>query len=153
MAAAGEAPARGAAIVRGRAAAYLEPMVREFLRDTLERVGDKWSLLAIAYLTDGPWRFGQLLRSMEGISQRMLTVTLRHLERDGFVTRTVYPVIPPRVEYELTDLGLSLADAVVHLCDWALRSRDLIETSRAGFDAGRTGATDPAARPPAGTAP
>jgi DNA-binding HxlR family transcriptional regulator len=126
-----------------RVARYLEPGVKEYLRDTLDRIGDKWSLLALAHLTGGPLRFGQLLRAMDGISQRMLTVTLRHLERDGLVSRTVYPVIPPRVDYELTGLGQSLADAVLELCDWAIRSRDRIETSRANFDANQ-----PAARVP-----
>jgi DNA-binding HxlR family transcriptional regulator len=112
--------------------------VKEYLRDTLDRIGDKWSLLAVAHLSDGPLRFGQLLRAMDGISQRMLTVTLRHLERDGLVSRTVFPVIPPRVDYELTDLGQSLVDAAAELCEWALRHHDLITASRAAFDTSRS---------------
>jgi DNA-binding HxlR family transcriptional regulator len=82
------------------------------VRGILERVGDKWSLFVISCLGDGPRRFTALKRSVDGISQRMLTVTLRGLERDGIVSRTMYPVMPPRVDYELTPLGRTLLDAV-----------------------------------------
>ncbi|WZB70225.1 helix-turn-helix domain-containing protein [Achromobacter xylosoxidans] len=76
--------------------------------ETLSRIGDKWSVLTIMQLADGPRRFNEIRRMTSGISQRMLTLTLRHLERDGLVTRTVYPTVPPRVEYELTSMGHSL---------------------------------------------
>jgi DNA-binding HxlR family transcriptional regulator len=79
----------------------------------LQRVGDKWSMLTINMLADGPKRFSELRRSIEGISQRMLTLTLRGLERDGLVTRTVTPSIPPRVDYELTEVGQSLQQPVI----------------------------------------
>lgn len=88
----------------------------------------------VAYLYDGPRRFGQLRRETAGISQRMLTVTLRQLQRDGLVRRTVFPVIPPRVDYELTRLGRSFADAVIVLCDWVLDHRATIEKSRREFE-------------------
>jgi DNA-binding HxlR family transcriptional regulator len=114
---------------------YFAPGACAVLRDTFDRIGDKWTLLAVAQLADGPRRFGQLLRQVEGVSQRMLTLTLRRLERDGLVSRTVYPEIPPRVEYELTELGLTLVDAVAGLADWALDHHAAIDSSRAVFDA------------------
>ena len=89
------------------------------IREILERVGDKWSLQVIFHLGDGPQRFTSLKRSIDGVSQRMLTVTLRGLERDGIVSRTMYPVIPPRVEYALTPLGATLLDAAGALVSWA----------------------------------
>jgi DNA-binding HxlR family transcriptional regulator len=82
------------------------------IRDLLDRLADKWSLLVIEMLGDGTRRFTELHRNIDEISQRMLTLTLRHLERDGLVTRTVHPVVPPRVDYELTDLGRSLLAAI-----------------------------------------
>ena len=82
------------------------------LRDLLDRLGDKWSLLVVELLGHGVLRFSELKRQIDGISQRMLTLTLRHLERDGLITRTVHPVVPPRVDYELTALGRSLLDAL-----------------------------------------
>jgi DNA-binding HxlR family transcriptional regulator len=85
----------------------------------LARVGDKWSVLIIVLLGDGPKRFNEIKRMVGGISQRMLTLTLRGLERDGLVTRTVFPTIPPRVDYELTKLGRSLWTAVQPLGTWA----------------------------------
>ena len=85
----------------------------------LARVGDKWSVLVIMMLIDGPQRFNELKRKIGGISQRMLTLTLRGLERDGLVTRTVFPTIPPRVDYELTDLGRGLSKPVKALGQWA----------------------------------
>src|SRR5215813_13107849 len=84
----------------------------------LSRVGDKWSVFVIMMLGDGPKRFNELKRQIGGISQRMLTLTLRGLERDGLVTRTVFPTIPPRVDYTLTALGRSLLDPVNALSDW-----------------------------------
>jgi DNA-binding HxlR family transcriptional regulator len=101
----------------------------------LARVGDKWSVFVIMMLRDGPKRFNELKREVGGISQRMLTLTLRGLERDGLVTRTVFPTIPPRVDYELTDLGRGLSQPVQALGAWAASHREQIETARARFDA------------------
>ncbi|HLG81135.1 MAG TPA: helix-turn-helix domain-containing protein [Bradyrhizobium sp.] len=100
----------------------------------LARVGDKWSVLVIMMLFDGPKRFNEIKRMISGISQRMLTLTLRGLERDGLVTRTVFPTIPPRVDYELTDLGRGLSQPVMALGDWAMKHRIEIEAARARFD-------------------
>jgi DNA-binding HxlR family transcriptional regulator len=101
----------------------------------LSRVGDKWSVLVIMLLIDGPRRFNELKRMIGGISQRMLTLTLRGLERDGLVTRTVFPTIPPRVDYELTDLGRGLAQPVKALGQWVFEHRPEIEGAREKFDA------------------
>jgi len=101
----------------------------------LARVGDKWSVLVIMLLVEGPRRFNELKRMIGGISQRMLTLTLRGLERDGVVTRTVFPTIPPRVDYELTDLGRSLAEPVKALGQWAFANMPDIEAARRRFDA------------------
>jgi DNA-binding HxlR family transcriptional regulator len=100
----------------------------------LARVGDKWSVFVIMMLFDGPKRFNEIKRLIEGISQRMLTLTLRGLERDGLVTRTVFPTIPPRVDYELTDLGRGLSQPVIALGEWAKNHQIEIETARARFD-------------------
>lgn len=105
------------------------------LRDVLDRVGDKWSVLVIYLLGGGTRRFTGLLRDIEGISQRMLTVTLRGLERDGLVTRTVYPVVPPRVDYTLTPMGRTLMDAIQPLMEWSVAHRDDIGAARASYDA------------------
>ncbi|MBC7923512.1 MAG: helix-turn-helix transcriptional regulator [Ferruginibacter sp.] len=101
------------------------------VRDILDKVGDKWSVLSILYLGwHGKMRFNALRHQIDGLSQRMLTVTLRSLEHDGYVTRTVYPEVPPRVEYELTPLGLSLLEQVLGLAQWAQTHRDDIVASR-----------------------
>lgn len=100
----------------------------------LARVGDKWSVFVIMMLGDGPKRFNELKRMVGGISQRMLTLTLRGLERDGLVTRTVFPTIPPRVDYELTDLGRGLCHPVKSLGEWAVSHQDQIEAARSRFD-------------------
>src|SRR5471032_993910 len=102
--------------------------------DILARVGDKWSVLVVSRLGEGPVRFNELRRSIGGISQRMLTLTLRGLERDGLITRTVFPTIPPRVDYELTKLGHSLLEPVSGLGLWARKNIGKIETARAKFD-------------------
>src|SRR5246127_1398303 len=104
----------------------------------LSRVGDKWSVLVIMLLADGPRRFNELKRMIGGISQRMLTLTLRGLERDGLVTRTLYPTIPPRVDYELTKLGRTLRDPLMAVADWARKHRPAILEARKVFDAGGT---------------
>lgn len=106
----------------------------------LARVGDKWSVLVIMQLAGGPRRFNELKRTIGGISQRMLTLTLRGLERDGLVKRTVFPTIPPRVDYELTSLGQSLKTPVENLGRWALSNLPEIESARATFD--KNAATD-----------
>src|ERR1700748_330842 len=100
----------------------------------LARVGDKWSVLVIMLLGQGPRRFNELKRMIGGISQRMLTLTLRGLERDGLITRTVFPTIPPRVDYELTDLGRGLAKPVLALGQWVFEHKDQIESARQRFD-------------------
>lgn len=104
------------------------------VREVLNRVGDKWSVLVVSLLGDGRKRFSELRRSIEGISQRMLTLTLKGLERDGLVTRTVYPTIPPRVEYELTRLGRSLLVPITQLGSWAARHREKIQGARERYD-------------------
>lgn len=102
--------------------------------DILRRVGDKWSVLVVVLLELGPRRFNDLKRSIPGISQRMLTLTLRNLERDGFVERTVTPSIPPHVSYGLTDLGQSLSVPVRALCSWSLANIDAIDAARGRFE-------------------
>jgi DNA-binding HxlR family transcriptional regulator len=104
-------------------------------RDILARVGDKWSLYVISVLGEHTRRFTQIKRGVGGISQRMLTVTLRGLERDGIVSRTVYPVVPPRVEYALTPMGRTLLDTVGFLIRWADDHVDQIEKARTAYDA------------------
>lgn len=104
------------------------------LRDLLDRIGDKWSLLVVELLGEGTRRFTELKRDIEGISQRMLTRTLRQLERDGLVTRTVHPVVPPRVDYALTPLGASLLEAIGPLVSWTRAHRPEIVEARAAYD-------------------
>src|ERR1700704_2556211 len=101
----------------------------------LARIGDKWSVLIVSRLGSRPLRFNELKREIGGISQRMLTLTLRGLERDGLVTRTVFPTIPPRVDYALTPLGRSLLEPVTALAMWADRNREDIQGARDQFDA------------------
>jgi len=104
-------------------------------REVLQRVGDKWSVLAIDLLGQGTMRFSELHRAIDGITARMLTVTLRGLERDGIVTRTIHPVIPPRVEYALTPMGRTLLDTIGQLVSWADSHLPEIEAARAAYDA------------------
>lgn len=103
-------------------------------RKILDRIGDKWSLYIIATLAHGAMRFNALKREIEGISQRMLTLTLRGLERDGLITRTMYPTIPPRVDYELTALGTTLLEPVMSLVNWANANRQAIAQAHKRFD-------------------
>jgi DNA-binding HxlR family transcriptional regulator len=105
------------------------------VRQILNRVGDKWSILVIAMLDQGTRRFTELRREVEGISQRMLALTLRQLERDGLVERTVYPVVPPKVEYALTDLGSTLLESVRGLVSWAMEHRGQVAAARVEYDA------------------
>jgi DNA-binding HxlR family transcriptional regulator len=102
--------------------------------EVLERVGDKWTVLVVVTLGEGPKRFNELRRAIASISQRMLTLTLRGLERDGLVTRTVIATIPPRVDYELTELGHSLLTPVGALGSWARQNRAKIQQARLRFD-------------------
>ena len=104
------------------------------VRHILDRIGDKWSLLVIALLGGGTRRFGELRREIDEISQRMLTLTLRHLERDGLVERTAYLEIPPRVEYRLTPLGRTLLETIHSLIAWTQAHRDEIVAARARYD-------------------
>ena len=116
-----------------------EPEDCRAVSEVLARVGDKWTVLVVSTLGDGPKRFNELRRGLGSISQRMLTLTLRGLERDGLVTRTVFPTIPPRVEYELTKLGHSLLDPVSSLALWARQNRSGIAAARQRFDAAAPG--------------
>src|ERR1700738_4386057 len=102
--------------------------------EILARVGDKWTVLVVGVLGDGPKRFSEIRRAIGSISQRMLTLTLRGLERDGLLTRTVFPTIPPRVDYELTELGRGLSIPVHALGQWAIEHLAEIEDARARFD-------------------
>jgi DNA-binding HxlR family transcriptional regulator len=104
------------------------------IRDVLDRVGDKWSVLVVVELASGPRRFRELQRAVDGISQRMLTLTVRRLERDGLVRRTVYPVVPAQVDYRLTDAGASLTHLVRALTDWSLAHRETIAEARGRYD-------------------
>ena len=108
------------------------------VRELLTRVGDKWSIfliLALAKLLGGRARFSELERAIPGISQRMLTLTLRNLERDGLITREVFPEVPPRVEYEITSLGRSLLRPMQSLVDWVATSWEQVKKARSRFDA------------------
>jgi DNA-binding HxlR family transcriptional regulator len=111
-------------------------------REILDLVANKWSLSVVDTLGGGPRRFGELKRSIVGISQRMLTVTLRGLERDGLLTRTVYAVMPPNVSYELTPMGRVLLDATRPLVRWSLENIEAVDSARAEFD-GRAGQATP----------
>jgi DNA-binding HxlR family transcriptional regulator len=103
-------------------------------REVLDLVANKWSLSVVDTLGAGPKRFGELKRSIQGISQRMLTVTLRGLERDGILTRTVYAVMPPNVTYELTAMGGTLLDATRPVVQWSLENISAVDAARAEFD-------------------
>jgi len=111
-----------------------EPSSRALVRDVFSLTSDKWSMSVIRALNAGPVRFTHLMVDIPGISHRMLTRTLRALERDGLVSRTSYPESPPRVEYELTTLGTTLSEPVRAFIDWTQRHRSEIEASRARFD-------------------
>jgi DNA-binding HxlR family transcriptional regulator len=106
----------------------------EIIRDTFAKIGDKWSLLILGMLDESPLRFTVLRDSVPGISHRMLTLTLRNLERDGLVSRTVFAAVPPRVEYAVTDLGRTILPAVKALAMWALDHSGEIAANRDAFD-------------------
>lgn len=105
------------------------------VRDILSQLGDKWTLMVILCLGSGPLRFNAIQRAVVGISHRMLTVTLRKLERDGLVSRTMYPDVPPRTAYELTPLGISFTEPVMAIANWAIRAQPHIERNRQIFEA------------------
>lgn len=109
--------------------------------EVLARIGDKWTVLVVGELGGGPKRFNEIRRALGSISQRMLTLTLRGLERDGLVTRTGFPTIPPRVDYELTKLGRSLLEPVSGLGLWARQNRETIQEARLRFDATADGSS------------
>ncbi|MBO1333822.1 helix-turn-helix domain-containing protein [Streptomyces sp. VRA16 Mangrove soil] len=104
------------------------------IRDVLDRLGDKWSVLVVVELAAGVRRFKELQRAVAGISQRMLTLTVRRLERDGLVTRTVHPTVPPQVDYELTEMGHSLTHLIKGLADWSRDHKSAITAARAAWD-------------------
>ncbi|MGW8329343.1 winged helix-turn-helix transcriptional regulator [Streptomyces sp. NPDC055897] len=104
-------------------------------RSVLAIVGDKWALLIVRHLSGGPRRFSALKRDVDGISQRMLTATLRDLERDGILTRTVRNAMPPHVEYELTSMGVTLRQATAPLLQWSIEHLERIDGARAAYDA------------------
>jgi DNA-binding HxlR family transcriptional regulator len=103
-------------------------------REVLDRIADKWSVLIIQRLSGGTLRFAQIRRSVDGISQKVLTNTLRGLERDGILTRRIYASVPPRVEYSLTDLGRSLVGLVAGICSWAESNIEQVQAARATYD-------------------
>jgi len=111
------------------------------VREVLQRIGDRWTMLVMTLLADGPRRYSDLRRSIEGISQRMLTLTLRNLESDGLVTRTVTPTNPPRVDYEVTEAGRGLCERIALLIDWVHDNRDYIHESRERYEAAKSLAT------------
>jgi DNA-binding HxlR family transcriptional regulator len=103
-------------------------------RQVLNRIADKWTVLVLHRLADGTMRFAQLRRAVDGISQKVLTNTLRGLERDGLVARRIYASVPPRVEYSLTSLGRSLSDLVARICSWAEANIEKVQEARAAYD-------------------
>ncbi|MEU2338606.1 helix-turn-helix domain-containing protein [Streptomyces sp. NPDC006654] len=105
------------------------------VREVLDRVAGKWSVQILVAAAHGPIRFTELERGIEGISRRMLALTLRNLERDGLVTRTVHPTVPPKVEYELTPVAVELHETLLRLTDWAERNREYVAEARAAYDA------------------
>lgn len=112
-----------------------EPGVKILAREVLTQIGDKWTSQVISSLAGGPLRFGVLQTDVPGISHRMLTRTLRSLERDGLVSRTSYPEVPPRVEYELTALGETLIEPIAGILEWVGRHQGEVEANRARFEA------------------
>ena len=108
----------------------------DFIREVLDLVGDKWSVLIIGTLADGPTRYSDLADAIPGISQRMLTLTLKHLQRTGLITRTSYPEVPPRVEYALTELGTSLLSTVLALAAWSADHHAEIRHHQTAYDSG-----------------
>ncbi len=126
----------------------LDPRIEALVNDLIGRVADKWTMLVLEVLTEkGELRFTRLSELVEGVSQKMLTQTLRHMERDGLLTRTVHPVVPPKVEYKLTELGLSLGAAFCGVWVWAEQNLKQVEKARLEFNkkSGRASAPSPSA--------
>ena len=118
----------------------LDPRVEALVTEVIGRVADKWTMIVLEVLTEhGELRFTRIAALADGISQKMLTQTLRAMERDGLVIRTVHPVVPPKVEYRLTTLGFTLAEAFCGVWGWAAHNIDAIEAARAAFDARSAG--------------
>jgi DNA-binding HxlR family transcriptional regulator len=116
----------------------LDPRIEKLVTELIGRVADKWTMLILDVLAEkGEMRFSQLSNAIGGISQKMLTQTLRGMERDGLITRTVHPVVPPKVEYRLTDLGVTLSAAFCGVWVWAAENLERIEKARAAFDTTR----------------
>jgi len=114
----------------------LDPRIEALVNDLIDRVADKWTMLILEVLTEkGELRFTRLGELVQGISQKMLTQTLRNMERDGLVRRTIHPVVPPKVEYKLTGLGLSLGAAFCGVWVWAAENLEDVEQARRDFDA------------------
>lgn len=112
-----------------------DPRVEALVNDLIGRVADKWTMLILDLLAEqGEMRFTRIAEGVPGVSQKMLTQTLRHMERDGLVTRTVHPVVPPKVEYRLTDLGLTLGEAFCGVWIWAAGNLGAVERARRAFD-------------------
>lgn len=120
--------------LEGNEAACLETGIGQAVRELMDRVGDKWSLLIIGMLRQGELRFSELQRRIPGISQRMLTLKLRSLQRDGLITRTVHAEVPPRVEYALTEMGRTLIEPALGLALWAVKHQPAISEARRNFD-------------------
>ncbi|WP_165071168.1 winged helix-turn-helix transcriptional regulator [Paludisphaera rhizosphaerae] len=119
----------------GRPPEEVDPEIEALVREIIGRVADKWTMLILEALEErGTLRFTEIARHVEGISQKMLTKTVRQMERDGLITRTVFPVVPPRVEYALTNLGRSLGEAFCGVWIWAESHRDQIQEARRAFD-------------------
>jgi DNA-binding HxlR family transcriptional regulator len=112
------------------------------IRDVLDRLGDRWTVLVIVELSKGTRRFRELQRAIPGISQRMLTLTTKRLWRDGLVERNAYPTIPPQVDYRLTEMGRSLADTIFGLADWSRHNKNAIAAARSRWDADHPGTAD-----------
>lgn len=110
------------------------------LAQIIDRIGDKWTVMVVGNLSGGSMRFNELMRNVPSVSHRMLTLTLRGLERDGLVKRTPHATIPPRVDYELTELGRSLIHPLTQLAQWAAAQRSAIEIARQGYDQSRAAA-------------
>lgn len=125
----------------------VEPDTCAAFRDALDRVGSKWGIAIIAAASDGPIRFAELHRSIPGISRRMLTLTLRTLERDGLITRTVHPTVPPQVEYTATALAEELFASTRALSAWAENNHAKIAAARAAYDGGEAARQDEHAEP------
>jgi DNA-binding HxlR family transcriptional regulator len=112
------------------------------VNEILSTIGDKWTVLIVMTLSNGPMRFNKIRRAVGDISQRMLTLTLRGLERKGLATRTVYPTVPPRVDYALTELGKTLIQPIKAVAEWAIEHREEVEDAQSNFDAAKAAVPD-----------